>query len=155
MPLRSFRNHLKKNSGFTLIETVLALFILMLIFLMLTPLLQLNHQYLEELNDTTKQDWYVFTIQLEQTIKDFELLSVSETRLIFQSENDKEEIKKPVIEYYANKKLVRKSSINGGYEPMLMNVEKIKFSYEGHFVRMKVEFLNGECYEYCIFKQKA
>lgn len=155
MPLRSFRNHLKKNSGFTLIETVLALFILMLIFLMLTPLLQLNHQYLEELNDTTKQDWYVFTIQLEQTIKDFELLSVSETRLIFQAENDKEEIKKPVIEYYANKKLVRKSSINGGYEPMLMNVEKIKFSYEGHFVRMKVEFLNGECYEYCIFKQKA
>lgn len=155
MPLRSFRNHLKKNSGFTLIETVLALFILMLIFLMLTPLLQLNHQYLEELNDTTKQDWYVFTIQLEQTIKDFELLSISETRLIFQSQNDKEEIKKPVIEYYANKKLVRKSSINGGYEPMLMNVEKIKFSYEGHFVRMKVEFLNGECYEYCIFKQKA
>lgn len=153
MKLRFYHDHLQKNKGFTLLEVILALFVVLLILFLLNPMIQLNHRYLDEINQSTKQDWYVFTIQLEQTIKEFELISVAENRLIFQTE-DQDEIKKPVIEYYAGKQLIRKSSVKGGYEPMLLNVEKVHFQYENFFVRMSVDFLNGEHYEYCLFKEK-
>lgn len=153
MKLRFYHDHLQKNKGFTLLEVILALFVVLLILFLLNPMIQLNHRHLDEINQSTKQDWYVFTIQLEQTIKEFELISVAENRLIFQTE-DQDEIKKPVIEYYAGKQLIRKSSVKGGYEPMLLNVEKVHFQYENFFVRMSVDFLNGEHYEYCLFKEK-
>lgn len=142
---------IERYQGFTLIETIISLGILLSVSCLLLPMLQINQQTHQKMEETSRQDWYVFMIQITNLVENYQLLEVESTKLSFYDEHGIT-TKHPIIEYYDKRHLIRKTSKKGGYEPLLMNVKKVQFQNEGNYVRIEVEFLNDEKYQGFLFQ---
>ena len=141
----------ERYQGFTLIETIISLGILLSVSCLLLPMLQINQQTHQKMEETSRQDWYVFMIQIANLVENYQLVEVEPTRLSFYDAHGTT-TKYPVIEYYDKGHLIRKTSKIGGHEPLLMNVKWAQFQNEGNYVKIEVEFLNDEKYQGFLFQ---
>ncbi|WP_167554823.1 competence type IV pilus minor pilin ComGF [Carnobacterium divergens] len=128
------------QKGFTLIETLCALFILVLSI----SLLSISVSQFQLIRRQTFQDrqleWHLFLNQLEKEWQNQIVVKVTQDNI--QTENAK-----GMISYYENyQKMVRKRTIKGGHQPLLVKVESLTFQKNANSIVLEVQFENQERY---------
>ncbi|TFI62108.1 hypothetical protein CKN63_11680 [Carnobacterium divergens] len=135
-----FTQTLTNQKGFTLIETLCALFILVLSI----SLLSISVSQFQLIRRQTFQDrqleWHLFLNQLEKEWQNQIVVKVTQDNI--QTENAK-----GMISYYENyQKMVRKRTIKGGHQPLLVKVESLTFQKNANSIVLEVQFENQERY---------
>ncbi|WP_413488191.1 competence type IV pilus minor pilin ComGF [Carnobacterium divergens] len=135
-----FTQTLTNQKGFTLIETLCALFILVLSI----SLLSISVSQFQLIRRQTFQDrqleWHLFLNQLEKEWQNQIVIKVTPENI--QTENAKGR-----ISYYENyQKMVRKRTSKGGHQPLLVKVERLTFQKKAHSIVLDVQFKNQERY---------
>lgn len=108
--------HLKRRSAFTLVESILSLFILLCIAVLLEMLTQTACHYRLE-NITPTSDWYLFVEELESSRHSFAVTKVYQQKLDLVDTVDCK-----IYNLISGKCLYLRAS-RGGYLPILLNYQ--------------------------------
>ncbi|MGX7196047.1 competence type IV pilus minor pilin ComGF [Enterococcus olivae] len=133
-----------KIKGFTLLECLIALLVFSLFFLSVPPLIQQSRQVGEIVFGRAEQEWHVFLIQMENKLAEGVFVSVEKEKFHFQKPiEETTRFSNGQIEFRRSDQLIVIRD-NGGYEPVLMEVEDVTFSKQGQNVYFEIIFKNGE-----------
>ncbi|KPN81956.1 hypothetical protein RZ76_09700 [Apilactobacillus kunkeei] len=132
---------MKREKGFTIIETIIALTILGLIAFWITMINPLKKSYNQK--NIHAVDFQLFLKNIESTKKHYFLYKIVGGKLLYiGSKNyDKE------YEMFENGRMIILTGINGGFYPLLDDVENVNFKEVKKHLAVNVEFTNGESYE--------
>ncbi|MBO0470965.1 prepilin-type N-terminal cleavage/methylation domain-containing protein [Enterococcus sp. DIV0242_7C1] len=133
-------NRNKEYAGFTLIECLLALFLLSIICLLFSAAIKHAKVVSEILKSEKEKEWHIFVIQLENELAGCAFKVIQGNKMIY--ENPKKE-RGIWIEYKLGK-IVKVD--NGGYQPLLIDVHEADFKEEDDFVVIRAVFKNGQQY---------
>lgn len=127
------------ESGFTLIEVLLALSILSVIVFYMGPIFQtvLNNQVSE--NALQAMEWEVFWMQMKKEIRVASKAEVVSGRLVLTKDGE-------TIYYEKYNSLLRRRVNSLGHEILLQNVSNYQVSVLPNSVRVTVTDLNGKTY---------
>lgn len=144
------------KKGFTLLETVFALFVTSLTVLLLSQVTS-NAEYISTAYQSHAQlDWHIFLNQLEyefQQSKNFRVEKKENNHKIlydrwYEEDND---YKTNSIELYTNgsESMLRQRVNNKGHQPILINVTSFQAALTENLkeIIVQIEFNSGETYE--------
>ncbi|GGC87054.1 competence type IV pilus minor pilin ComGF [Enterococcus wangshanyuanii] len=141
MVKNSFSLNKNKNyAGFTLIECLLALFLLSIICLLFSAVIKNAKVVSEVLKSEKEKEWHIFVIQLENELAGCQFKEIQGNKMIY--ENPKKE-RNILIEYKLGK-IIKVD--NGGYQPLLIDVREVDFKKEDDFVVIRAVFKNEQQY---------
>lgn len=131
---------LKENneSGYTLIEGILQLSVLMLFSQVFAMTVGWLHKMEEYVANPTEIEWSLFLQDVETYLNNVETIMIQRDDLGIRFRKDGDEFD---IELYDN--LIRKQKNRLGHEQMLLHVKSILTTLEGKSLRFDVEFMNG------------
>lgn len=133
------------QKGFTLIEALVALFILVLCIALLNVVTTQYKTIRKQTFEDRQLEWHMFLNQFEYSLEGLVLVNTKPNELQFKLLDEKCQFKEMVYyEKYDN--LVRRRTGSGGHHPMLMKVESINFVQKNSFLEITVTFLNQETY---------
>ena len=141
--MRSFKN----EPAFTLIECLISLVVLSSILLSMTLLINQANQVNQYLQRKDQKEWLIFLMQFEEETKNGENILVKDQRIYYDIANNTY-----CIEQYQN--MIRKRSLSGGHQPMLIAVRTWVVKEDEATVAFLVSFENGEEYESIWTKRK-
>lgn len=120
--------------GFTISECLVSLLVLSIICLLFSSILTNVRVTTVQLKNSSKKEWQVFLIQLENELKSCQYQSVDINKFIFKNKKNEKII---WVEFKLGK-IVKVE--NGGYQPMLMNVKQAVFEEESNYIRLTIIF---------------
>ncbi|WP_086313839.1 competence protein ComGF [Enterococcus sp. 7F3_DIV0205] len=136
--LQSRKSDLKNNFlGFTLIECLLALFLLSIICLLFSASLKNAAVITKHLKNEGEKEWHIFVIQLENELKHCIYEKTQANKIILKNKKNNKTV---WIEHKLGK-IVKVE--NGGYHPLLMGVRQVNFIEEGKSIIVNVTFENN------------
>ncbi|MFB7642189.1 competence type IV pilus minor pilin ComGF [Peribacillus butanolivorans] len=122
---------LRKNDGFTLIEMLFSLMILMTISIFILQLFSIIHTQLESKDKLHPKEWEIFTMQMQQEVRGAKSQDVIENKLYLLSGDQLS-----FIEQYEDKLRRR---VNGkGHEVILQNISKFKVEKDGNVIVLNI-----------------
>lgn len=122
---------LRKNDGFTMIEMLMSLLILMVISIFVLQFFTIIHTQIGTKNKMHPKEWEIFTLQMQQEIRSSKNQEVVENKLYLLSGEDIS-----LIEQY-NDKLRRR--VNGaGHEVVLQNISKLNVEKDGNVIVLNI-----------------
>lgn len=134
---------IKNQEGFTLLEILISLSITSLCFL----LLSIGVVQIKELNHTIKTDkqieWHLFLNQLDHYLIDSRFTSNTSTILRVEERVDGQ--LQDVRYQKSGTKFIRR--LNGGNQPLLMDIQTINITKHKDSILIKGIFDNGETYK--------
>lgn len=133
----SERKNRNKFLGFTLIECVLAFFLLSLICMLFSASIKNVAVVTRHLKSEREKEWHIFVIQLENELKNCYYERTQVDKIIFKNKKNN----KTVWIQHKLGKIVKVE--NGGYHPLLTGVRKANFIEENKSVVIKVTFENN------------
>lgn len=150
------------DSGFTLLESLLALMLSMTILLLLVSgILQLGkiHELVVSEAQTISSsanrvfenrqiEWHIFLNQLENNLKNTKLISHSSNQIQvieINKKNGKEQNIRYGQAYTGNKNFYRNN--NNGYNEMLTGIQTFHLNVSADYLTLLFTFQNGEQYE--------
>ncbi|MBL1228106.1 ComGF family competence protein [Enterococcus sp. BWB1-3] len=128
----------EQYAGFTLFECLLALFFFSFICLVSSGYLKNAQVLTDRINNTSEKEWHIFLIQLENEMSNLELISVTKEQIYFHHQ----EADYPVIVEFKQNKIIK--AANGGYQPLLMKIEKAEFRQQEGKIELEILFENGK-----------
>ncbi|KPN83020.1 MULTISPECIES: competence type IV pilus minor pilin ComGF [Lactobacillaceae] len=132
---------MKREKGFTIIETIIALTILGLIAFTITMINPLKKSYNQK--NMHAVDFQLFLNNIESTKKHYFLYKIVGGKLL--SMGSKRSSKE--YQMYKNGEMIILTGINGGFYPLLDDVESVSFKEVKKHLAINVLFTNGESYE--------
>ncbi|MBK5442531.1 competence type IV pilus minor pilin ComGF [Peribacillus sp. TH24] len=121
---------LRKNDGFTIIEMLFSLMILMTTSIFILQLFSIIHTQLESKDKLHPKEWEIFTMQMQQEVRGAKSQDVIENKLYLLSGDQLS-----FIEQYEDKLRRR---VNGkGHEVILQNISKFKVEKDGNVIVLK------------------
>ena len=155
--LRFNLNHLKvsDDKGFTLLETMLALFIFILSLSLMTTMVQQFKIVRQQTMKTNHLEWHLFLNQFEHEVDQSLFLSTNGNSIYFEKYNDTKKIPE-VISYQKmkGKEVIIRQVDDTGYQPVLMNIKTITFVLKENKVILNATFFNNEHYKSLVFINK-
>ena len=132
---------MKREKGFTIIETIIALTVLGLIAFSITMIDSLKKSYNQK--NIHAVDFQLFLKNIESTKKHYFLYKIVGGKLLYigSKKYDKE------YEMFKNGRMIILTGMNGGFYPLLDDVESVNFKEVKKHLAVNVEFTNGESYE--------
>lgn len=127
-----------RYNGFTLLESLLALFLFSVICLLASGYIRNAQVISKHLQNASEKEWHIFLIQLENELEECTLVSVMPNQLLFFDKKNQYEV---LIEF-KQKKLIK--SANGGYQPLLTQVETAVFIQNEDKIALQVCFENDK-----------
>ncbi|NEW63399.1 prepilin-type N-terminal cleavage/methylation domain-containing protein [Granulicatella sp. zg-ZJ] len=140
MIINKYYQFLKNKKGFTLLETVVSLFVFCVITILLLstqPMITKYHGYMRQHHETAFiqfKNYLEYCLSKEQYIK-------HDTNVLFT------QIDKKTIRYEQYHNILRRTTDKGGYEPLLFNVQKWYVNKQKDYYHIRVFFQNGDYYE--------
>lgn len=131
------RNTQNSFLGFTLIECLLALFLLSIICMLFSASVKNAAIVTKHLKSEQEKEWHIFVIQLENELKNCRYENTQVNKMILQNKKNN----KPVWIEHKLGKIVKVE--NGGYHPLLMGVKHANFIEEDKSILIKVTFENN------------
>ncbi|KAF1301925.1 competence type IV pilus minor pilin ComGF [Candidatus Enterococcus willemsii] len=133
-----------KTKGFTLLECVIALLLLSLSLLVIPTMIQQSKRINHHVLGRDDQTWHVFLIQLENKLSEGEFSHIKNNKIYFYKFREKTNVPYECqIELNQTKgELVIRE--DGGYEPILTEVQSLRVIQEVNRVLIEITFLNGE-----------
>jgi competence protein ComGF len=144
------------EKGFTLLETLFALFVTSLTVLLLSQAATSAQQISAAYQSHAQLDWHIFLNQIEydfEKSKNFKIdKKFNNNRIIYDRWYEEEKrYKTNSIEFYTNngESMLRQRVNNKGHQPILMNVNSFHVSFEEDIeeIIIKITFESGESYE--------
>ncbi|WP_227395162.1 competence type IV pilus minor pilin ComGF [Jeotgalibacillus aurantiacus] len=132
--------HLKNHKGFTLLEVLISLAVLMIVAPLLSLIILTFYSAYESLDEQRNEEWEIFKIQFREENKYLQLKQVEDHVITF-TDGEQE------IRYARYSSYIRRTVGLEGHEIHLTNVNALRFQYQNGFVRMEVTFLDGRTYE--------
>ncbi|TFD92274.1 competence type IV pilus minor pilin ComGF [Jeotgalibacillus sp. R-1-5s-1] len=132
--------HLKNHNGFTLLEVLISLTVLMVIAPLLSLLMITFYSAYESLDQQRNEEWEIFIIQFREENKFLQLKQV-ENNVITFTDGEKD------IRYARYSSSIRRTVGLQGHEIHLTNVSDVRFQLENGLVRMEVTFQDGRTNE--------
>lgn len=130
---------MKNNGGFTLIESMVSLFVYAIIFLLLHGIFQSLQYFNQNFHADKNTEWHLYLNQLENHTEDYVLTQRSRSNLRFQHKEDKNE-----IFFRLEQGEIRRPTPSGGYFPVLTRVRDVIYSDGEDGVHIEVQFVNGQ-----------
>ena len=127
-----------KESGYTLIEGILQLSVLMLFSQFFAITVGWLHKMEENVANPTEIEWALFVQDVETYLNNVEAIMIQSEDLGIRFRKNGEEFD---IELYEN--LIRKQKNRLGHEQMLLHVKSILTTLERNSLNFGVEFMNG------------
>ncbi|KQU19279.1 hypothetical protein ASG65_24435 [Bacillus sp. Leaf13] len=122
---------LRKNDGFTIIEMLFSLMILMTTSIFILQLFSIIHTQLESKEKLHPKEWEIFTMQMRQEVRGAKSQDVIENKLYLLSGDQLS-----FIEQYEDKLRRR---VNGkGHEVILQNISKFKVEKDGNVIVLNI-----------------
>lgn len=131
---------MKKNEGFTLLESLVALLMLSGILLLLSGLIQHAHKMEQSLSGYHQLEWEIFLLQLDNELAEVEYKGAS-SREIWTKVKTKDGVVDLVIKKDQHR-IIKKQS--GGYQPLLTGVARFTCQEKNHGVDFVVTFTDGK-----------
>jgi len=132
---------LSKNSGFTLLESLVALLMLSGILLLLSGLIQHAHKMEQSLSGYHQLEWEVFLLQLDQEMEDVHYLSSTSHEINGEVANAEGKLV-PIVIKKSNQRIVKSQS--NGYQPLLTGVKQFVCQENNYGVDFVVTFTDGK-----------
>ena len=132
------------DRAFTLIETLFAFSIFMVMIFFISPIFQLmlNNRDIKERLQV--MEWEVFCSQIKKEIRMSQNVEVIAGNLILSKDNE-------TIIYEKYKNVLRRRVDNSGHEVLLQNVSNVVFKRLDHAVKVSVNSVSGETYTITIY----
>ncbi|MGE7601243.1 competence type IV pilus minor pilin ComGF [Peribacillus sp. NPDC097675] len=128
---------LRKNEGFTMIEMLFSLMILMTISLFVLQLFTIIQTQIGTKNKIHPKEWEIFTLQMQQEVRSSKSQDVVGNKLFLLSGEDLS-----MIEQY-NDKLRRR--VNGeGHEVILQNISNVEVEKNGDVIEIHITDKSGK-----------
>lgn len=127
-----------KEAGYTLIEGIIQLSVLMLFSQVFAITVGLLHKVEDNVTNPTEIEWALFIQDVETYLNHVEIIMVQREDMGIRFRKNEEEFD---IEIYEN--LIRKQKNRLGHEQMLLHVKSISVNLEGNSLKFAVEFMNG------------
>ena len=140
-----FKHLAHDQKGFTLIEALAALFILVLCIALLNVVTTQYKTIRKQTFEDRQLEWHMFLNQFEYSLEGLVLVNTKPNELQFKLLDDKGQFKE-MIYYEKYENLVRRRTGAGGHQPMLMKVKSINFVEKKSFLEITVTFSNQETY---------
>ena len=129
---------MSKSSGFTLLESLVALLMLSGILLLLSGLIKHANKMEQAISGYHQLEWEVFLLQLDNELEEVNYLSSTTHEINGEVENAEGEIVAVTIK--KNKQRIVKSQSNG-FQPLLTGVNQFVCKENNHFI---VTFVDGK-----------
>lgn len=140
-----FKRPVLDQKGFTLVEALAALFILILCISLLSFATTQYQTIRKQTFEDRQLEWHMFLNQFEYNIKGLVFVSAKPNELQFKLVDGKGQLKE-IIYYERHYEVFRRRTVSGGHQPMLMKVKSINFVENHSFIEITVTFLNQETY---------
>ncbi|MFD6439300.1 competence type IV pilus minor pilin ComGF [Peribacillus sp. NPDC060186] len=122
---------LRKNDGFTIIEMLFSLMIVMTTSIFILQLFSIIHTQLESKDKLHPKEWEIFTMQMQQEVRGAKSQDVIENKLYLLSGDQLS-----FIEQYEDKLRRR---VNGkGHEVILQNISKFQVEKDGNVIVLNI-----------------
>lgn len=132
---------IRENKGFTLIETMLSLFLLSIV-IFLFPLIFSFFSPIKSNDKLSLKEVELFYMQISREIHGAKSVRIDGEKLFVRLKTDEE----ASYEQYNN--LIRRRLQNTGHEVLLQNIHSVKFNILKHnLISIKVTGKNGEIYK--------
>ncbi|MEG0285854.1 MULTISPECIES: competence type IV pilus minor pilin ComGF [Vagococcus] len=139
-----------KTKGFTLLEALLALVVLMSLLLFLQPFLNSFMTMEEHLKESNYLEVQIGKIQMENEMEELEFEKIRHNKLVFSELQEKEKVE-VIFEQY--EKMIRKTTSKTGHQPIMTEVKKVNFLGDGDMIQMEVTTLEEKRYTYFFFPE--
>lgn len=123
--------------GFTLLECLLALFLLSIICLLFSASVKNVAIVTNHIKSDRQKEWHIFVIQLENELKNCRYENTQANKMILRNKKNN----KPVWIEHKLGKIVKIE--NGGYHPLLIGIRQANFIEEEKAIVIKVTFENN------------
>ncbi|CAI2585636.1 prepilin-type N-terminal cleavage/methylation domain-containing protein [Apilactobacillus kunkeei] len=132
---------MKREKGFTIIETIIALTVLGLIAFSITMIDSLKKSYNQK--NIHAVDFQLFLKNIESTKKHYFLYKIVGGKLLYigSKKYDKE------YEMFKNGRMIILTGMNGGFYPLIDDVDSVSFKEVKKHLSVNMKFTNGESYE--------
>lgn len=140
-----FKRPVLDQKGFTLVEAVAALFILVLCISLLSFATMQYQTIRKQTFEDRQLEWHMFLNQFEYTIQGLVFVNAKPNELQFKSVDEKGQLKE-MIYYERHFEVLRRQTGSGGHHPMLMKVQSLNFVEKDSFIEITVTFSNQETY---------
>ena len=132
---------MKRKKGFTIIETLIALTILGLIAFSITMINPLKKSY--NTKNIHAVDFQLFIKNIELPKKHYFLYKIVGGKLLYivSKTYDKE------YEMFKNGRMIILTGMNGGFYPLIDDVDSVSFKEVKKHLSVNMKFTNGESYE--------
>ncbi|GAA6117124.1 competence type IV pilus minor pilin ComGF [Apilactobacillus kunkeei] len=132
---------MKREKGFTIIETIIALTVLGLIAFSITMIDSLKKSYNQK--NIHAVDFQLFLKNIESTKKHYFLYKIVGGKLLYigSKKYDKE------YEMFKNGRMIILTGMNGGFYPLIDDVNSVSFKEVKKHLSVNMKFTNGESYE--------
>lgn len=135
----------KNEDAVTLIETLIALNVLMGCVLFFSLALTQIQAVRTTLNDERQIEWHLFLNQLEYDLRDKGLVSHSSQSINVKQINEGV-VQSDVISYSLSNTMIRRTVSSKGHQPMLTKVKSLNVGRKDDQLLLKVVFENNESY---------
>ncbi|GAA2910199.1 competence type IV pilus minor pilin ComGF [Enterococcus pseudoavium] len=128
---------MKENSGFTLLESMVALIMLSGVLLLLAGLIQHANKIEQSLKGYHQLEWEIYLLQLDNELAELPYIETSGNEIICKTDAEESVF----IQQFKDKIIKRQS---GGYQPLLTGVKKFVCQEENQGVDFSVTFTDGK-----------
>ncbi|MEC0274504.1 MULTISPECIES: competence type IV pilus minor pilin ComGF [Peribacillus] len=122
---------LRKNDGFTMIELLFSLLILMTTSLFVLQLFSIIHTQMRSVDKLHPKEWEVFTMQMKQEVRSSKAQDVMGNKLYLLSGEQLSS-----LEQYEDK--VRRRVDGMGHEVILQNISEFKVNKDGSVIVINI-----------------
>lgn len=141
------------NQGFTLIECLVSLVLLMSVLLFLQPFLTSLIKVEEKIKTSDYLELQIGKIQMEIETSGMEFEKIENNRLMYRYDDEVEKEEVIVIfEKYQN--MIRKTTSRAGHQPIITGIKSVIFTGDAELIQMEVTTLEEERYSYFLFPEK-
>lgn len=137
-----FNKRKSNQKGFTLLESLLSLFIHTLILLLVSSLFQTTKYMQENITHEKNSEWHIFLNQVEHDLSNKKLTICKKQFLEF-----KEDVTNSTFTYEFRANEVRRKKEGTGYMPLLTDLWNINFQEASEGILIQAEFGNKQVME--------
>jgi competence protein ComGF len=130
------------ESGYTILESLLQLSAFLLFVHLSFIILLTAGKLTSTIGDVEEMEWELFSSELLDTNSRSESVSIQSNNRGIQYTLNEETFE---IAYYTG--MIRKQKEGKGHEPLLLSVQDVRFSMEGHTIFLTVHFKSGKTKE--------
>ncbi|AQP53685.1 hypothetical protein CBF34_10805 [Vagococcus penaei] len=143
---------MKNNQGFTLIECLIALLVLISLLLFISPLIKQLPKLNNRVNAQANIDYRLGKVQLQRLIQSMPLIDVDQKYLKFRKAKQGADFYEEVtISLYPKSHSLRRTP---GHHVIMTNVKTITFSEEDQIVRVELETCENQKEVFFLYCEK-